>query len=31
MGLPITAELAADLPNYTNIEAVIQIAEIVED
>jgi uncharacterized protein (TIGR02118 family) len=30
MGLPITAELAADLPNYTNIEAVIQIAEIVE-
>jgi hypothetical protein len=30
MGMPVTAELMADLPNYTNISAVIQVAEIVE-
>ena len=30
MGMPVTADLMADLPNYTNISAVIQVAEIVE-
>jgi uncharacterized protein (TIGR02118 family) len=31
MGMPVTADLMADLPNYTNISAVIQVAEIVEE
>ena len=30
MASPATGDLMADLPNYTNIEAIIQIAEIVE-
>lgn len=29
MGLPVTGELMADLPNYTNIEAQIQVSEVV--
>lgn len=30
MGLPVTGELMADLPNYTNIAAQIQVSEVVE-
>ena len=29
MGMPVTVELMADLPNYTNIEAQIQVSEVV--
>jgi hypothetical protein len=29
MGMPVTGELMADLPNYTNIEAQIQVSEVV--
>jgi uncharacterized protein (TIGR02118 family) len=30
MGLPVTGELMADLPNYTNIKAQIQVSEVCE-
>jgi len=29
MGMPVTGDLMADLPNYTNIEAQIQVSEVV--